>query len=401
MEQSADLDGYVCQCALAGSDALAPLFGPLAVRGVRLPNRFVMAPMTRSFSPHGVPPPPTASYYRRRAEGGTGLLITEGVAIPHEAAIGASGVDVPDIPHLFGSAALASWKTVVAEVHAAGGLIAPQLWHQGPMRAPCSGAHPRARSLRPSGIWGPNTIGSLVNPAFIASVSEPVAPMTEEDIAEVIAAYGRAASNAKDLGFDAIAVHGAHGYLIDSFLWNGTNRRTDRWGGGIGARSEFAAEVVRAIRRAVGPAMPISFRFSQWKLQDAHARLAHNPAELEQMLQPIAAAGVDIFEVSERNFDTRAFAGSDLGLAGWTRRVSGCLTMAVGSVGLSKGLFDSRGPSPDFADNLAALVRRFENQEFDLVAVGRMLIANPDWVRRVRLGQPLRAFHRGLLTTLS
>lgn len=401
METQAETDEHVCRCELAGSEALTPLFSPLTIRGLRLPNRFVMAPMTRSFSPRGVPPPDTAPYYRRRAEGGTGLLVTEGIAIPHEAAIGLSGVDVPDIPQLLGEEALGAWRHVVDEVHAGGGLIAPQLWHQGPMRAPFTGRNPAAKSLRPSGIWGPLDGKSLVNPDFIGSVRRPIEPMTDEDIADVIAAYGHAAADAKALGFDAIAVHGAHGYLIDSFLWAGTNRRTDRWGGDIAARSEFAAQTVRGIRAAVGPALPIVFRFSQWKLQDAGARLANTPAELEQMLGPIAAAGVDVFEVSERCFDTPAFPGSDLCLAGWTRRVTGRFTMTVGSVGLSKGLFESRGAGSDFADNLGALVKRFERQEFDLIAVGRMLIANPDWVRRVRLGQPLRAFNRSLLATLS
>ncbi len=394
-------DAFVFRCKLAGSEALAPLFTPLSIRGLRIPNRFVMAPMTRSFSPQGILPPSAAAYYRRRAQGETGLLITEGTAIPHESAIGISGVDVPDIPSLFGAAALNGWKRVVDEVHEAGGLIAPQLWHQGPMRIPASGAFPAAKSMRPSGIWGPVGRATLVRPEYLRSVADSIEPMTDEDIADVVAAYGRAAANAKEFGFDAIAIHGAHGYLIDSFLWSETNQRRDRWGGDIAACSQFAAATVRAVRAAVGPDLPIFFRFSQWKLQDVGARLANTPADLERILQPIAESGVDVFDVSERNFDTPAFDGSALCLAGWTRRVTGCLTMAVGSVGLSKGLFDSRQSSPDFLDNLGALVARFDNQEFDLVAVGRMLIANPDWVRRVRLGQPMRAYRRNFLETLS
>ena len=116
METQAETDEHVCRCELAGSEALTPLFSPLTIRGLRLPNRFVMAPMTRSFSPRGVPPPDTAPYYRRRAEGGTGLLVTEGIAIPHEAAIGLSGVDVPDIPQLLGEEALGA-----GQVHIIGG----------------------------------------------------------------------------------------------------------------------------------------------------------------------------------------------------------------------------------------------------------------------------------------
>jgi 2,4-dienoyl-CoA reductase-like NADH-dependent reductase (Old Yellow Enzyme family) len=386
---------------LAGSSALAPLFTPLVIGTLRVPNRFVMAPMTRSFSPGGVPPTETAAYYRRRAAGEAGLIITEGVGIPHESAIGLSGVDVPDIPNLFGDAALASWKRVVEEVHGAGGLIAPQLWHQGVMRVPGSGTWPKARSMRPSGVWGPLDRSSLVKADYIDSVAALTTPMTENEIADVIHAYVRAALNAQDLGFDAIAIHGAHGYLIDTFLWHETNLRTDGWGGDRAGRSAFPAAVVQAIRRAVGPSLPISFRFSQWKLQDASARLANTPQELEALLGPIAAAGVDLFEVSERNFDTPAFEGSTVSLAGWTKKVTGRLTMTVGNVGLSKGLFEARGTvAAEFLDNLGQVLRRFENDEFDLVAVGRMMIANPDWVRRLRLGLPLRVFDRSLLQTL-
>jgi 2,4-dienoyl-CoA reductase-like NADH-dependent reductase (Old Yellow Enzyme family) len=385
----------------SGSSALTPLFEPLAIRSLALPNRFVMAPMTRSFSPHGVPPVETAEYYRRRATGETGLLITEGVGIPHPAAIGSSGVDVPDIPSLYGEAPLAIWKRVVDEVHAAGGRIAPQLWHQGVMRVPGSGSSPDAISMRPSGVWGPLGRASLVSPAYIDSVAAPTRPMTEEDIADIIAAYVRAAINAKALGFDAIALHGAHGYLLDTFLWHETNLRNDRWGGDPARRSAFPAAVVREIRAAIGPDLPISFRFSQWKLQDAGAKIAETPAQLDALLTPIADAGIDVFEVSERDFNLPAFAGSDLCLAGWTKKVTGRMSMAVGNVGLSKGLFEARGSVvAEFLDNLGALVARFENNEFDLVAVGRMLIANADWVHRLKVGLPFRAFDRAQLKTL-
>src|SRR5205823_4076329 len=115
-----------------------PLFRPLALRGLQLGNRIVMAPMTRSFSPGGVPGEDVAAYYRRRAEGGTGLLITEGVGIAHASALGDAGLGENDLPHLYGDAALAGWKRVVDAVHAAGGAIVPQLWHQGVLREPGS-----------------------------------------------------------------------------------------------------------------------------------------------------------------------------------------------------------------------------------------------------------------------
>ena len=132
-----------------------PLFKPLQVRGLSLANRIVMAPMTRNFSPRGVPGDDVAAYYRRRAEGGTGLLITEGVGIDHPAALGDAGLGENNLPHLYGDEALAAWKRVVDGVHRAGGKIVPQLWHQGVMREPGTGPHPEAPSARPSGLWGP------------------------------------------------------------------------------------------------------------------------------------------------------------------------------------------------------------------------------------------------------
>lgn len=380
---------------------LDPLFRPLDIRGLSVENRFVMAPMTRSRSPGGVPGPDVAAYYERRAKGDVGLIITEGIGIPHPSAIGYSGVDVLQIPDLFGDAALAGWRRVVEDVHTAGGKIVPQLWHQGPMRTPGTGASPDAESLRPSGLWGPIGRNSTVPQDYIDRVAGETRPMTDSEIGDVIAAYAKAASNAAALGFDGIAVHGAHGYLIDTFFWSETNRRTDRWGGDIKARSAFGAAVIAAIREAVGEDLPIFLRWSQWKQQDFDTKLAQTPAELEAMLAPLVDAGVDVFDVSTRNFDNPAFEGSPINLAGWTRRLSGKKTMMVGSVGLSRGMHDShRLDGADAIDNIDAVVRRFENEEYDLVGVGRMLVAHPDWVQRVRTGQPVKRYDRSFLAEL-
>lgn len=374
-------------------DCLLPLFTPLTIGTLTLSNRFVMAPMTRSFSPGGVPPPEVAAYYRRRADGGTGLLITEGVGIPHPAALGASGVDDADIPHLYGDAALAGWRHVVEEVHAAGGLIAPQLWHQGVMRLAGSGPHPDVPSTRPSGIWGPLDRQASVAPDFIARMAQPTSPASEEEIADIVAAYAKAAAHAKAIGFDAIAVHAAHGYLIDTFFWSETNLRDDHWGGNVAARSRFAVEIVRAIRACIGEAMPIIFRFSQWKQQDFRARLANSPAELETILGPIADAGVDVFDASQRYFDRAEFEGSPMNLAGWARKLTGRLSMAVGGVGLSGGMYDSRERGRSAAaNNLPRVVERFVAGEFDLVGVGRALLADPQWVAKAREGLPFKPY---------
>ena len=378
-----------------------PLFQPLQVRGLTLANRIVMAPMTRNFSPGGVPGDDVAAYYRRRAEGGTGLLITEGVGIDHPAALGDAGLGESNLPHLYGAEARAGWKRVVAGVHQAGGKIVPQLWHQGVMRDPGTGPHPQAASLRPSGLWGPAGRTSSIDPGYIERVQAPTQPMTESEIQDVIDAYGRSARHARELGFDGIAIHGAHGYLIDTFLWGETNQRTDGWGGDRRARTRFAAEVVRAIRREAGEAMPIFFRFSQWKQQDFKARLASTPQELEEVLGPIADAGVDVFDGSVRYFDRAEFEGSPLNLSGWARKITGKLAMAIGGIGLDRGFYDSkRDGRAGGADNIQLLMARFARGEFDLVAVGRALLSEPGWTHKLRRGDELPAFDEARLKEL-
>jgi 2,4-dienoyl-CoA reductase-like NADH-dependent reductase (Old Yellow Enzyme family) len=380
---------------------VTPLFQPLQIRSVALKNRVVMAPMTRGFSPGGIPGNDVAAYYRRRVEGETGLVITEGVGIDHPASLGDAGLNECNLPHMYGAEALAGWRRVVTGVHEAGGIIFPQLWHQGVMRKVGTGPHPDAPSCRPSGLWGPTGGTTSLLAEDVAAFAVPTTPMTENEIADVIAAYGRSAAYAVDAGFDGIAVHGAHGYLPDNFLWEETNQRDDRWGGDRARRSQFAAEAVKTIRAAIGPLRPIVFRFSQWKQQDFRARLANTPQELEEILGPLAAAGVDVFDASVRYFNRAEFDGSPLNLAGWAKKVTGKLSIAVGGVGLDKGMYDSRrdGKSRS-AHNFEPLLERFARGEFDLVEVGRSLLHDPQWTYKVRVGEELQPFSEESLKVL-
>ena len=376
----------------ASNGAIEVLFQPFRLRGLTLRNRLVMAPMTRCFSPGGIPGPNVADYYRRRAAAGVGLVTTEGIGIDHEAAIGAGTMNEQNVPVLHGTSALAGWKSVIDAVHESGGVIFPQLWHMGAIRVPGTGPAPTAPSCRPSGIWGPEDARPALPSSYLETACKPTTPMTESAIADVIAAYGRSAANAKSAGFDGIAIHGAHGYLIDSFLWHGTNRRTDRYGGSLMNRSRFAAEVVRSIRASVGPELPLVFRYSQWKLQDYDARLAQTPQELEQLLGPLAEAGVDLFEASTRIFWKPAFAGSGLSLAGWTRKLTGKPSMAVGGIGLDKDLQSSFTGPVNTLNNLAKACERLQAGEFDLLAVGRSMLVDPEWILKARHGLPFKPF---------
>ena len=212
--------------------------------------------------------------------------------------------------------------------------------------------------------------------------------MTQRDIDAVIAGFAASAGYAKTLGFDGVEIHGAHGYLIDQFLWEGTNQRSDAYGGSLEKRARFAVEIVEAMRRAVGPQFPIVLRFSQWKLQDYAARLVQAPEELERFLAPLTAAGVDVYHCSTRRFWEAEFpqTGSDLNLAGWTKKISGCPTIAVGSVGLDDDFmaFRQKGARTAGIERLLELLNR---GDFDLVALGRALIVNADWPNKVRAGR--------------
>jgi len=342
------------------------LFTPVTAGNLVLPNRIVMAPMTRAYSPDGVPGSDVAAYYRRRAEGGVGLIITEGTAINHPAA-----VSHPSIPNFHGEEALKGWEQVVKEVHAAGGKIIPQLWHVGMARE--VGALPNAEAL-PIGPSGLNLAGKPVTE-----------PMTEAEIGGIVAAFATAAANAKRIGFDGIELHGAHGYLIDQFFWEKTNIRDDEYGGDMEARTTFAVEIIDACRRAVGPDFPIVLRFSQWKAGDYAAQLAKTPEELARFLAPLSNAGVDIFHCSTRRFWLPEFAGSELNLAGWTKKLTGKPTITVGSVGLNSEFVNSVTEKNE-EDNIDLLLERLEKEEFDLVAIGRALIADPAWPAKVRSG---------------
>lgn len=378
--------------------SVAPLLTPLQVRGCRLGNRIAMAPMSRYCSPAGVPTSEVADYYARRAAAGMGLIVTEGVGVPHP-----HSVDRPGTPHMHGEQALAGWSRVIDAVHHAGGVIWPQLWHQGPMWNVEYDAGLEGRAMRPSGIWGPEDGTISIPVASRAAALAETEAMSDSDIQDVIDAYRVAARNALALGVDGIAIHGAHGYLIDTFLWGFTNRRDDRWGGTPRARAEFGAAVVRAIRAEAGENIPIALRFSQFKMQDYRAVLAQTPDQLGELLGPLADAGVDLFDGSQRYFDTPIFEGSRLNLAGWAKKLTGKLAMTVGGVGLDK----ARGParhidsSQQSTNNLPRVVERFVAGEFDLVGVGRSVLNDPDWFGKAVRGEPFEPFDPANLERLT
>jgi 2,4-dienoyl-CoA reductase-like NADH-dependent reductase (Old Yellow Enzyme family) len=346
------------------------LFRPFRIGAMDLANRIVMAPMTRSFAPSGVPDAAHAAYYRRRAEGGVGLILSEGTVIDRPASR-----NDPGVPFFHGDEALKGWSGVIDAVHDGGARMGPQLWHTGALKSFLTEWVPAAPVESPSGLAAPG-------------IERGVA-MTDGAIA------------------DTIELHGAHGYLFDQFFWAATNRRTDRYGGAtIGERSRFAAEVVAAVRASVGPDFPIILRLSQWKVQDFSARLAETPDLMAAWLMPMVEAGVDVLHCSQRRFWEPEFPDVDgehgLNFAGWAKKLTGAATISVGSVGLTEdfmGAFSGEGAATAKLDNL---IERMERDEFDLIAVGRALIADPAWPEKVRTGNSgaLKGFDASALAEL-
>ena len=349
--------------------SLDSLFAPFSVKSLQLPNRIVMAPMTRSFSPNGVPTQQVAEYYRRRAEAAVGLIVSEGTAINRPAA-----ANDPDVPHFWGEEALPAWKKVIESVHEVGGFMAPQLWHVGAVR------NRRTTWAAP---------GPIDSPSGISSPGKQFGdPMSDAAIADTITAFANAARDAKSLGFDAVELHGAHGYLIDQFFWDGTNQRSDRYGGGsLTERGVFAADILRAVRNQVGPDFPVIIRLSQWKSQDYAVQMAKTPQEMEAWLRPLADAGADMFHCSQRRFWEPEFEGSDLNFAGWAKKLIGKPTITVGSVGLTGEFIAAFAGESSKPASLDELLRRLDRGDFDLVAVGRALINDPNWVLKIRDGR--------------
>jgi 2,4-dienoyl-CoA reductase-like NADH-dependent reductase (Old Yellow Enzyme family) len=365
---------------------LSPLFTPFKIRNLELANRFILPAMQRELSPGGVPSREMAEYYRRRIEGGLSLIIGEATAVDHP-----SSTHYWKYARLFGPA-LDGWKRVLDNVKEAGGKLFLQLWHEGAVRKEGQGPNPEAPTLSPSGL---------------IQKGEPVGQaMSARDLIDVRDAFASAAQTARAMGFDGIEIHGAHGYLLDQFLWHETNQRDDGYGGSLENRLRYPCEIVRAVRGAIGPDMPISFRMSQWKERNFDGKVAQSPAELAVVTAALRKSGVDIFHASTRRFWIPEFEGSDRGYAGWVKSTTDAAVITVGSVGLDNDIMSSlhgQNAASTGTSGLGELLRRFNNNEFDLIAVGRAALGDPDWVNKVRDGRfaELEAFDKEKLAFLT
>ncbi|WP_431778967.1 hypothetical protein [Microbacterium aurantiacum] len=367
----------------AGTD---PLFTPITINSRTVRNRFALPAMQRASLDYR-PTPRMADTLRAVAEGGCGLIISEGSSPDHPAAYW------QQVFAVIGEGTRREWKEVADAVLATPDVMfLMQLWHPGAIRLVVDGMKnpfPDQPTLSASGLVQEGRVNGRA--------------MTTEELRETRDAYVASARIAQELGAHGVEVHACHGYFLDQFLWHETNVRTDEYGGStLADRAAYPAEIVAAIREATGPDFVISFRFSQWKEVDYTARIAQHPDELGPFLDRMRRAGVDLFNVSTRRFDTVAWPELDpvRTLPAWVKSLTDVPVLAIGSVGLSTDfahdILENEEPTSQAERDLARVRTGLEAGEFDVIGAGRAQIANPDLVARVREGDlaSVRSFRK-------
>jgi 2,4-dienoyl-CoA reductase-like NADH-dependent reductase (Old Yellow Enzyme family) len=339
-------------------------------RTLTLPNRFVMAPMTRRKSPNHIPTDAVAAYYARRAAGGFGLIVTEGTVINGSTAHDGSGM----IPGCYTQEQAEAWAKVNAAVKAASGgktKTMVQLWHQGPLSA--------------------QPVGPVAKES--AAPKPPVHALTEEEINVLAAEFAHAAKLAVEVAkFDTIQLHFAHGYLGDSFLSVEGNTRADKFGPGAEGKGlpTFGALVTSAVRAAIGWDVPLFVRISQWAVGHYGEIKWRTSAEFANVLEQLHAAGATGFDISTRRILAPAFPDEHptRTLAGWARHILPRVVpvIAVGSVSLDREFTPGVPEEFHVVDPTPAL-ELIEAGEADLLGIGRGALSDPEWPNKVMAGK--------------
>jgi 2,4-dienoyl-CoA reductase-like NADH-dependent reductase (Old Yellow Enzyme family) len=337
---------------------------------LKLKNRLAVSPMTRiSATEHGSASERMGRYYERFAKGGFGLVITEGIYTDQKFAQGYRFQ-----PGITDAEQASAWQTVTRRIHGHQGLIFAQLMHAGALSQ------------------GNRFVGETVGPSALRPKGEQMKfyygegqyavprAMTDEDIADAIEGFANAARLAiGSAGFDGVEIHGANGYLLDQFLTDYTNQRTDRWGASVRNRIALTLEVIKAVRAVVGGA-PVGVRVSQGKVNDYVHKWAEGEAGAEAIFGSLADAGIDYIHVTEHKAWTPAFNDSGPSLVSLARRY------APGVVIVANGGLDD----PQHAEQVL-------NDGADIVALGKGALANPDYPNRLMMNQPLNEFDFSLL----
>jgi 2,4-dienoyl-CoA reductase-like NADH-dependent reductase (Old Yellow Enzyme family) len=337
------------------------LFAPTHLGCVELKNRLAVSPMTRiSATQDGRATEQMARYYAEFVRGGFGLVETEATYIDESCSRTKARQ-----PGIANAAHAQAWSQVVEGVHAADGRIFIELVHAGAL------------------AQAPHISGETVAPSAVAPLGgkcQVPRALDRGQIDAIARAFARAAVNAIEAGFDGVDLHGGNGYLLDQFLTHYTNLRTDDYGGCAENRVRFLADVVRAVRSAVGPSVPVGIRISQAKVNDPHYRWPGGEADAVVIFQALADAGVTFLHISGPDASQPAF-GEGPTLVGLAKRYGGAPVIANGSL-----------ENPDAAQNL------IQSGDADLISLARGALANTDWPQRVKGDRKLEPFDPNMIT---
>lgn len=345
------------------------LFSEYRIGSLPLANRLAVAPMTRtSAEPSGLVNERMVRYYSRFAAGGFSLIITEGTYPDKGYSQGYANQ-----PGMADEEQAEAWRPVVDAVHREGGRIVCQLMHAGALVqynrftqraiAP-SAVQPKGKQLEEHGGEGPFALPEA---------------MTTAQIEEVIDSFAKAALRAKQAGFDGVEIHAANGYLLDQFITDYMNRRTDEYGGSVSNRIRICTRVLEAVRSAVGPDFLVGIRISQSKVNDFEHKWENGEDDAKIIFKSLAAASADYIHTTEYDALRPAFEGSPLTLAALAKKYSMLPVIANGKLG-----------DPGRAESAL-------NEGADLIAIGTGALVNPDWVRKVKEGRPLNRFDHSFL----
>jgi N-ethylmaleimide reductase len=341
------------------------LYEPTSLAGLRLKNRFVMAPMTRSRALDNVPNALMAEYYAQRAGAaepptGAGLIITEGTS-PSK-----NGLGYARIPGAYSEEQVAGWRLVTEAVHARGTKIFLQLMHTGRVSALLNMPE-GAEVVGPSAEPAP---GTMFTDAKGPVPHDAPRPMTDEDVAAAIAEHVSAAKNAILAGFDGVEVHGANGYLVEQFLNANVNKRTDEWGASAEGRNRFALEVVRAVAEAIGPSK-VGIRLSPHGAFNATGAFDGVDEQYVALVAGLKSLGIAYVHLVDHGA---------MGAPPVPAELKAKLREAFGGTIILSGGYDLARAEEDLAAGKG-----------DLVAFGRPFLANPDLTERLRRDLPLTA----------
>jgi len=333
------------------------LFSPVKLNNFTLKNRIGVAPMTRMSSPgDGIPRQDVLDFLVRRAENGAAIVYTEAIVTDYESAQG-----YPRQARLITQRQIEAWQPVVEAIRQAGAVSIMQMFHCGRMAWP--EINPANRVIAPSAIT-PKQNNPLTGEPY------PVPDeMSSFDIQHVISGFVETAKGAIAAGFDGIEVHGAHGYLINSFLSAYSNHRTDKYGGSVENRYRFAHEVIQAVRRVVAPDRLLTFRISNWGVADMEVSLFEDQAEWQQIIKMLSKEPIDAISVSTYDYSKNAF-GTDQTMARITREATDLPLMICGKI-------HNRATAED------AL------KDADIILSAKSILLNPNWVDDVRRNKEL------------